>query len=89
MKRIILICALLTVFLANGIALAVPKELLFPGPEYNPPCDTSKTTICTIEIWLGHKHKKNKLAIKELLKLKSLKRRFTNMLKINPTYFVT
>jgi hypothetical protein len=73
MKRFVLICALLTVFLTSGLALAVPKELLFPGPEYKSPCDTSKTTICTIEIWLGHKHKKNKMAIKELLKLKSLK----------------
>ena len=73
MKGLVLICALLMLFLANSVALAVPKEFLFPGPEYKPPCDISKTTICTIEIWLGHKHKKNKLAIKELLKLKSLK----------------
>ena len=73
MKRFVLICVLLTVFLTSGVALAVPKEFLFPGPEYKSPCDTTKTTICTIEIWLGHKHKKNKQAIKELLKLKSLK----------------
>ena len=73
MKRFVLICTLLMVFLASAVAMAVPKEFLFPGPEYKSPCDTTKTTICTIEIWLGHKHKKNKLAIKELLKLKSLK----------------
>ena len=72
MKRLVLICALMF-FTTNSEALAVSKEFLFPGPEYKPPCDTSITTICTIEIWLGHKHKKNKLAIKELLKLKSLK----------------
>ena len=73
MKRFVLISTLLAIFLSNGMSWAVPKELLFPGPEYKPPCDISKTTICTIEIWLGHKHKKNKKAIKELLKLKSLK----------------
>ena len=65
--------ALLIVFVLNGTAAAVSKKYLFPGPEYKPPCDISKTTICTIEIWLAHKHKKNKRAIKELLKLKSLK----------------
>ena len=73
MKRIVLSCALLVVFLLNGSAWAVPKELLFPGPEYKPPCDTSKTTICTIEIWLANKHKKNKREIKKILKSKSLK----------------
>ncbi len=73
MKRFVLICALLVVFLLNGIAMAVPKKFLFPGPEYKPPCDISKTTICTIEIWLANKHKKQKREIKKFLKSKSLK----------------
>jgi len=25
---------------------------------YKPNCDTSKTTVCTIELWLAHKHKR-------------------------------
>ena len=56
MKRFVY--AVILVFLFNGQALAVSKEFLFPGPEYKPPCDISKTTICTIEIWLANKHKK-------------------------------
>lgn len=36
-------------------------------------CDTSKNTICTIEIWLGYPHKKNKRDIKGVLKGNSLK----------------
>ena len=73
MKRFVLICALLVVFLLDGIAMSVPKKFLFPGPEYKPPWDTSKTTICTIEIWLANKHKKQKREIKKFLKSKSLK----------------
>ena len=65
MKRFILICTLLVGFLLNGMATAVPKKFLFPGPEYKPPCDTSKTTNCTIEIWHANKHKKQKREIKK------------------------
>ena len=36
-------------------------------------CDPTKNTICTIEIWLGYPHKKNKKIIKEELKGYSLK----------------
>ena len=71
MKRYIF--AFLMVFLFVNQALAVPKEFLFPGPKYKPPCDISKTTICTIEIWLANKHKKKKREIKKYLKSKSLK----------------
>jgi len=71
MKRFVF--ALILVFLFNGKVLAVSKEFLFPGPEYKPPCDISKTTICTIEIWLANKHKKKKREIKKYLKSKSLK----------------
>jgi len=61
-----------SVFL-SGSSLAVSKEFLFPPASYKPSCDTSKTTICTIEIWLAHAHKKQKKEIKGYLKSKSLK----------------
>jgi len=40
---------------------------------YKPSCDTSKTTVCTIEMWLAHKHKKNNREIRKILKSKQLK----------------
>lgn len=73
MKRLMTLGLLGIWVMLSGSALAVPKEYLFPGPDYKPPCDISKTTICTIEIWLGHKHKKKKRQIKSFLKSKSLK----------------
>ena len=36
-------------------------------------CKIDKTTICTIEIWLERKHKKNNRAIRKMLKEKSIK----------------
>ncbi|GJL79199.1 MAG: hypothetical protein NPINA01_21880 [Nitrospinaceae bacterium] len=36
-------------------------------------CDTSVTTICTIEMWLAHKQKKRKKELREYLKSKSIK----------------
>ena len=41
--------------------------------SYQPSCNTSKTTVCTIEMWLAHKHKKNNREIRKFLKSKSLK----------------
>ena len=40
---------------------------------YKPSCDTRKITVCTIEMWLAHKHKKNNREIRKFLKSKSLK----------------
>ena len=57
----------------TGSSLAVSKEYLFPSSSYKPPCDTSKITICTIEIWLAHKHKKQKKELRGFLKSKSIK----------------
>ncbi|MFP6638389.1 MAG: hypothetical protein VB778_07170 [Nitrospinaceae bacterium] len=73
MKRFVLSYTLLAMFVFSGATWAVPKEFLFPGPEYKPSCDISKTTICTIEIWLAYKHKKDKRELKKLLKSKSIK----------------
>ena len=40
---------------------------------YKPSCDTNRTTVCTIEMWLAHKHKKNNRQIRKFLKSKNLK----------------
>ena len=40
---------------------------------YKPNCDTNKTTVCTIELWLAHKHKKKNREIRKFLKSKQLK----------------
>ena len=60
MKRLMMVCLLGFFVMFTGSSLAVSKEYLFPSSSYKPPCDTSKITICTIEIWLAHKHKKQK-----------------------------
>jgi hypothetical protein len=53
------------------------STILFPtyseSETYKPSCDTSKTTVCTIEMWLAHKHKKNNREIRKNLKSKQLK----------------
>lgn len=36
-------------------------------------CQIEKTTICTIEIWLERKHKKNNRALRKMLKSESIK----------------
>jgi hypothetical protein len=75
MKRLVTlsICFFGFWLMLSGYSLAVSKKFLFPSSSYKPPCDISKTTICTIEIWLGHKHKKKKKEIKSFLKSKSIK----------------
>ena len=40
---------------------------------YKPSCDINKTTVCTIEMWLAHKHKKSNRDIRKFLKSKNLK----------------
>ncbi len=62
-----LICSLLAVFFLTGM-LSSPGLVASASA-----CDTSVTTICTIEIWLGHKQKKRKKEIKAYLKSKSIK----------------
>ena len=60
-----LVCSLLAVFLLAGISLTPVSESVS--------CDTSITTICTIEMWLAHKHKKKKKELRSYLKSKSIK----------------
>jgi len=60
-----LICGLVAAFLLAGISLSPVSAFAS--------CDTSKTTICTIEIWLAHKQKKKKKELHSYLKSKSIK----------------
>ena len=73
MKRLMMVYLLGFFVMFTGSSLAVSKEYLFPSSSYKPPCDTSKITICTIEIWLAHKHKKQKKELRGFLKSKSIK----------------
>jgi hypothetical protein len=63
MKKII--CGVLMAFLLAGVSL-------FPVSA-SASCDTSITTICTIEMWLSHKQKKKKKELRSYLKSKSIK----------------
>jgi hypothetical protein len=60
-----LICGLLAAFLLVGVLLAPVSA--------SAKCDTSITTICTIEMWLSHKQKKKKKELRNYLKSKSIK----------------
>ena len=75
MKRLVILAIGLLGFwvMLSGSSMAVSNKFLFPPSSYKPSCDTSKTTVCTIEIWLAHKHKKQKKEIKDFLKSRSLK----------------
>lgn len=63
MKKII--CGILMVFLLAGVSLSPVSA--------SASCDTSITTICTIEMWLSHKQKKKKKELRSYLKSKSIK----------------
>ena len=73
MKRLMVVCLLGFFVMLTGSSLAVSKEYLFPPSSYKAPCDTSKTTVCTIEIWLAHKHKKQKKELRSFLKARAIK----------------
>ena len=62
-----LICSLLVFFFLTGM----PSSPALVSAASS--CDKSITTICTIEIWLGHKQKKRKKEIRQYLKSKSIK----------------
>ena len=53
MKKI----ACLAVLFLWSFSLILFPEYVESG-TYQPNCDTSKTTVCTIEMWLAHQHKK-------------------------------
>lgn len=61
--------------LLSLVAVAVILSPAHAGSRegYTPSCDTSQTTICTIEIWLAHKHKKDNGEIRKILKSRHLK----------------
>lgn len=60
----ILITLVLAVFL-GGTAWLVPHPA--QARDREPTCDISKSTICTVEIWLAHKQKKNNKEIRQTL----------------------
>ncbi|MDA0691749.1 MAG: hypothetical protein O3A78_08445 [Nitrospinae bacterium] len=62
-----LICSLLVVFFLTGM----PSSPALVSAASS--CDTSITTICTIEIWLGHNQKKRKKELQGTLESKSIK----------------
>ena len=68
MKKIVSLAAL---FLLSFTLVSLPVYAESGG--YKPNCDTNKTTVCTIEVWLAHKHKKNNREIRKFLKSKQLK----------------
>ena len=68
MKKIVSLAAL---FLLSFTLVLLPVYAESGG--YKPNCDTNKTTVCTIEVWLAHKHKKNNREIRKFLKSEQLK----------------
>ena len=68
MKKIV---SLAVLFLLSFTLISLPA--FGESGVYKPNCDTSKTTVCTIELWLAHKHKKKNREIRKFLKSKQLK----------------
>ncbi|MFQ5673844.1 MAG: hypothetical protein ACE5G9_12190 [Nitrospinales bacterium] len=77
------ICSVWAVMLLVGVVFALGAGGMASDSEKNSPpagikkvgssCDTSVITICTVEIWLAHKHKKENKQIREFLKSNSIK----------------
>ena len=68
MKKIV---SLAVMFLLSFTLISLPA--FAESGVYKPNCDTNKTTVCTIELWLAHKHKKKNREIRKFLKSKQLK----------------
>ena len=68
MKKIVCLAVL---FLLSLTSILLPE--FTESAAYQPSCDISKTTVCTIEMWLAHKHKKDNREIRKFLKSKQLK----------------
>ena len=68
MKKLVCLTVL---FLLGFTLIGLP---VFSGSKaFQPSCDISRTTVCTIEMWLAHKHKKKNREIRKFLKSKDLK----------------
>jgi len=63
--------SLAVLFLLSFTLISLPA--FAESGVYKPNCDTDKTTVCTIELWLAHKHKKKNREIRKFLKSKQLK----------------
>jgi len=68
MKKIV---SLAVLFLLSFTLISLPA--FAESGVYKPNCDTSKTTVCTIELWLAYKHKKKNREIRKFLKSQQLK----------------
>ena len=73
MKQWFLVLALTLVWGAAPLVPAESAEKAQPSAHVPSGCDLSKTTICTIEVWLAHKHKKNKKVLRQTLKDRTIK----------------
>lgn len=62
-------CFLALLLLTGSLVSAEPEK----GGKSQSACDTSTTTICTIEIWLAHPQSKKDVEIRQFLKDKSIK----------------
>ncbi|QPJ60373.1 MAG: hypothetical protein G3M70_00080 [Candidatus Nitronauta litoralis] len=63
-----------SLFLLVLIVFGLIGSLVLVGPAFaSKSCDTSKSTICTIEMWLAHKQKKHNKEIRQFLKDRPVK----------------
>jgi len=71
---VILLVGTVATFGAGAMAADVGKIVPLPGlKKVDSSCGTSALTICTVEIWLAHKHKKENKEIRGFLKSNSIK----------------
>jgi|GEM_PF-920737 len=70
---VLLVGALFTLG-AGGMVVDTAKNSPLPGiKKIGSSCDTSVITVCTVEIWLAHKQKKQNKKIRDFLKTNSIK----------------
>jgi hypothetical protein len=62
-------------FLSVALGLLAVVGLLGAAPDrvWGQSCDTTKTTICTLEVWLEHARKNQDKEVREMLKSRSIK----------------
>ena len=73
MKNWILVLLVAMMSVTFQPVVAGSSDKVKAAPYVPSGCDISKTTICTIEVWLAHKHKKDKKALRQILKDKDIK----------------
>ncbi len=73
MKKWFLVLVLALMWVTVPPVSAESAEKIKMAPHVPSGCDLSKTTICTMEVWLAHKHKKDKKALRQILKDRTIK----------------